>query len=212
MNGITAILFDVDGTLLDTGEFILQATEHALAEMGYPVPERKDIAKNVGKGFPEYYFSLTGSHEHTEELIEKHRAFQYKNFHLAKLFPNTLETIKYLKEKGYKLGAVTTRSKKTSHQTLVDAGLFDLFDVVISNEDASELKPSPVPLLKALEHLGDVASSAAMVGDSYLDVQAGINAGIKTIRVKYGFHKDRLHDPEPDFFIDDIKELKEMFP
>ena len=92
MERTTTILFDIDGTILDAEEFILQATEHALLTIGYPIPERSVIAKNVGKPFPKYYFALTGSNENTEELIEIHRAFQYKNFHLARLFPNALET------------------------------------------------------------------------------------------------------------------------
>ena len=117
MDKITTLLFDIDGTLLDASEFILQATEHALLTLGYAVPERSVIAKNVGKSFPDYYFALTGLNKDTEKLIDAHRAFQYSNFNLAKLFPNTLETLKILKGKEYKLAAVTTRSKKTSHQT-----------------------------------------------------------------------------------------------
>lgn len=207
MKKITTLLFDIDGTLLDTGEFILQATEHALATLGYSIPERSVIVKNVGKSFPQYYFSLTGSNKHTEELIEAHRAFQYSNFHLAKLFPNTLETLNILKEKGYKMAAVTTRSKKTSHQTLLNAGIFDLFDVIISGEDAKELKPHPAPLLKALEYLNEIPEKTVMIGDSHFDIEAGKNAGTKTIRAIYGFHTEQLHEPEPDFFIKDISDL-----
>lgn len=210
MKDITTLLFDVDGTLLDTGEFILQAAEHALSSLGYEVPERSIISSNVGKPFPDFYFNLTGSHEHTEKLIDNHRGFQYSNYHLAKLFPNVPETLKTLKSKGYKLGAVTTRSKKTAHPTLVNAGIFDLFDVIICGGDTKELKPHPEPLLKALEHLGEVPEKAVMIGDSNLDIQAGKNAGTKTVRVTYGFHKDNLKEPEPDFFIEDISDLLKL--
>ena len=207
MDKITALLFDIDGTVLDTSEFIIQATEHALAELGYLVPERSVIRKNVGKAFPDYYFSLTGSHKDTEKLIGIHREFQYSNFHLAKLFPNALNVLKALKQKGYKMAAVTTRSKKTSIQTLVDNNIFELFNVVISNEDATELKPHTAPLLKALEYLNGAPNKAIMIGDSHLDIEAGKNAGTKTIRAVYGFHKDNLNNPQPDFIIDNIKDL-----
>ena len=97
MDKITTLIFDIDGTILDTQEFIFQATEHALATLGYPVPERSVIAKNVGKSFPEYYFSLTNSKKDIDKLIDIHRAFQYLNINLAKLFPNAFETLKTLK-------------------------------------------------------------------------------------------------------------------
>ncbi len=207
MDGITTILFDIDGTVLDTSEFILQATEYALAALGYPVPDRSVIRKEVGIPFPQYYIDLCGSAENVEELILKHREFQYSNYNLSKLFPNALETLNSLKKKGYKLAAVTTRSNKTSHQTLVDAGIFDLFDIIISFEDAKKLKPNPEPLLKALENLNETPDKAVMIGDSHLDIEAGKNAGTKTIRAAYGFHKDNLHNPDPDFIIEDIGEL-----
>lgn len=207
MQGITTLLFDIDGTLLDTSDFIIKATEHALTSLGYSVPERTIIAKEVGIPFPQYYIDLTGEDKNAEKLIEAHRDFQYKNYNLAKLFPNALETLKSLKEKKYKIAAVTSRSNKTSHQTLLDAKIFDLFDTIISFEDAKALKPDPAPLLKALERLHEIPEHAVMIGDSHLDVEAGKNAGTKTVRATYGFHNDNLHIPKPDFFIDDISDL-----
>jgi pyrophosphatase PpaX len=210
MEKITRLIFDVDGTLLDTQEFIFQATEHALATLGYFVPERSIIAKNVGKSFPEYYFSLTNSKKDIDKLIDTHRAFQYLNFNLSKLFPNTLETLTTLKNKGYKLAVVTTRSKKTSHQTLIDSNIFNLFNIVISGDDAKKIKPDPEPLLMALEFMQELPEKAIMIGDSYVDIQAGKNAGTKTIRATYGFHIDKLHEPEPDFFISDMSDLLKL--
>lgn len=210
MKTITTILFDIDGTILDTSDFIIKATEHALSVLGYKVPERAAIAKHVGKAFPDFYFSITGSDKDTEKLIEAHRAFQYSNLNLAKPFPKSIDTLNNLKKKGYKLGAVTSRSKKTSHQTLIDAGIFDLFGTVISGEDTEKLKPHPEPLLKALENLNEVPEKTVMVGDSHFDIEAGKNTGTKTIRATYGFHMDNLHEPEPDFFIDDISDLLEL--
>jgi len=209
MQNITTLLFDIDGTVLNTDEFILQATEYALATTGFPVPDRSVITKTVGIPFPEYYVILSGSEdkEKIDALINAHRDFQYKNYHLAKLFPHALETLKTLKEKGYKLAAVTSRSKKTSLQTLVDAQILDLFDTVISFEDAHARKPDPAPLFQALENLKEIPGNGVMIGDSHLDIEAGKNAKTKTIRAAYGFNTDHLHDPEPDFIVNDISEL-----
>src|SRR3989344_6081114 len=182
MQGITTLLFDVDGTILDTREFIIQATIHALSTLGYPVPERSVIAQNVGKIFPEYYGTLAGSTEKLKELIDEHRNFQYSNFNLSVSFPNTVSTLKTLKDKGYKMAAVTTRSRKTSEQPMRDAGVFDFFDTIITGEEVQEAKPHPEPLLKALQNLNELPERAVMIGDSHLDVEAGKNAGTKMVR------------------------------
>jgi pyrophosphatase PpaX len=203
---IDTYLFDIDGTLLDTKEFILQATEHSLAHYGYVVPDRSVIAPLVGEKFETYYFKLTGQQEVTD-LINKHREFQVANLHLSTPFEGTPETLQFLHAQGCKLAAVTSRSKITSLDTLEQAGLLHFFDTVISSEDTPEVKPSPEPLLLALERLGKTPEQAVMVGDSHFDVEAGKNAGTKTVRATYGFHTDNLNDPKPDHFIDAIGEL-----
>lgn len=81
-----------------------------------------------------------------------------------------------------------------------------LFDV-----DGTLLKPHPAPLLKALERMSLPISSAAMIGDSHLDIEAGKNAGTKTVRATYGFHTDKLHESKPDFIINSIAELLNIF-
>ncbi len=210
MKKITTLLFDIDGTVLDTKEFILQPTEHVLKSFGYPVPERSVMEKLVGLPFPEYYAGLVGKDKDTEKFMDAHREFQRSNFHLAQIFPTALETLQKLKQKGYRLAAVTSRSNKTSTQTMVDAKVFDLFEVVLSKEDTENLKPHPEPLLKALKHMKEAPEMAVMIGDSHLDIEAGKNAGTKTIRAKYGFHVDNLHEPAPDFFIDDISDLLKL--
>ena len=211
MKGINTILFDLDGTLLDTDEFIIQATEHALSSLSYPVPDRLTIRKTMGNPFPNYYFILAGESADAGRLVEMHREFQYANYNLVKPFPNTLETLSKLKEKGYKLGIVTARSEKTSYQTLKDSGIYHLFDGIISWEDVEKHKPDPDPVLKALKLLNALPSEAVMVGDSHFDIEAGFNAGTKTVRVTYGFHTDNLNNPKPDFIISDIKDLLKLF-
>ncbi len=210
MTEIRSLLFDVDGTLLDTTEFILKAAEHALATHGYPIPDRSIISKLVGKPFDEFYGALGGS-ENIILLENTHREFQKKNLHLSGPYPRTLAVLTKLHEQGFRMAAVTSRSKITSLETLRRADIHSFFDAIISGEDTAELKPHPAPLLKALELLGEVPSRSCMIGDSHADIEAGISAGCRTIRATYGFHTERLHDPEPDFFIDHIADLLKIF-
>ena len=210
MTGIRSLLFDIDGTLLDTTEFILKAAEHALTLHGYPIPDRSTISKLVGKSFDEFYGALSGS-DNIIPLQNAHREFQKKNLHLSVPYPHTLAILTRLREHGFKMAAVTSRSKITSLETLRRANIHDFFDVVISEEDAPRTKPDPDPLLKALELLDEEPSRSCMIGDSHADIEAGISAGCKTIRALYGFHAERLHDPEPDFFIADISDVLKIF-
>src|SRR3989338_7321624 len=113
MHGITTILFDIDGTLLDTREFILQAFEHALRTHEYEVPGREKISAQVGKHLEECYVALAGTRDRLQKLVESHKSFQDENFHLSVVFAGVRETLEYLRSKGYKIGAVTTRFKRT---------------------------------------------------------------------------------------------------
>ncbi len=200
-------LFDIDGTLLDTREFILQATEHTLKEHGYETPERSVISSYVGLPFQEFYFLLTGEKDN-QHLQEFHRSFQFKNLALTNPYPNTLRVLTQLKKDKYKIGAVSSRSNtKSLTLSLEHAGLLNFFDVIVSAEDTENIKPHPDPILYALKHLNSESSSTVMIGDSYVDVASGKNAGTKTVRVLTGFHMNNLNNPKPDFIIDDIGDL-----
>lgn len=202
----TTLLFDIDGTLLDTREFILQATEHTLRQFDLNVPDRDTLSKMVGKPFPEFY-QILAERSDVADLVATHRAFQLEHLDLSVPFPNTIETLHALKERGYRLATVSTRSKITTHETLKLAGIDHYFDVCISGEDTPEKKPHPAPLLLALERLQSEPHDAVMIGDSDFDVEAGKNAGTQTVRVSYGFHTEKMHDTNPDAIIHDIKEL-----
>lgn len=205
---INTFLFDIDGTLLDTKEFILQAFEYILKKNNFDVPDRGVISSMVGMDFHEMYSILSGiPAKDTQYLIDSHRKFQVENTHLSVVYPNTISVLEKLKNKNYKLAFITSRSKQTSEKTLEEAGILKFFDIGVSVEDAPEAKPSPVPLLMAMEKLSSKPDETVMVGDSHFDVEAGINAGTKTIRCTYGFHTDHIDTPKPDFMIDDIGEL-----
>jgi pyrophosphatase PpaX len=201
-----AFLFDIDGTLLDTTEFILQATEHTLQSHGFTPPPRPNISKLVGKKFGEYYETLCGVKEN-QHLQNAHRQFQLANMHLAVPFPGTLRVLRILRKRGFRMSAVSTRSRITTLQTLEISGVSPFMDAVISLEDVSEPKPHPEPLLKALEQMKIKPEDAIMVGDSHFDIEAGKRAQTQTVRALYGFHTDKLDEPKPDYMIREIGEL-----
>lgn len=208
MGTVKAVLFDVDGTLLDTKEFIFQSFEHTLKTHGLPKKSREEINRVVGRPLEECYRELAPS-LNPKSLCETHRLFQEENLELSSPFPKTRETLKRLKEKGLKIAAVTTRSRRTSKKTLEIAGLFDFIDVFVSAEDVKNHKPHPEPILQALKHLQIDCESAVMVGDTGIDIAAGKNAGLRgTIGVTYGFGgRKKIVASNPDFVVNDIAEV-----
>ena len=131
---IGSVLFDVDGTLLDTTEFIFSAYEHALSALELPVPTRAQLTVTIGTPLEEIYRGLAGTR--ADEGIELHRAFQSERVGAVPAFPGTSEVLVKLSAAGIALAAVTSRSKRTSVRTLEAAGLDSLLGAVVSAEDA----------------------------------------------------------------------------
>lgn len=201
-----AALFDIDGTLLDSEEFVFQAFRHSvLIHKGREIT-RDDFSQVVGKPLEECYFLLEPGLD-SKKLAQTHKDFQAGNLHLSTPFSNSVLVLRKLSKAGVKIGAVTTRYSDTLKRTLELVGIFAFFDVIISGEDVINFKPHPEPVLKALEMLMISSGQAVMVGDTDVDILAGREAGTKTIGVTYGFHGEKVRESKPDYIVDDILEV-----
>lgn len=202
---IKAVLFDIDGTLLDTHEYIYQAFEYSLGRHHKPIP-RKILQTIMGKPLEECYRILTKL-ENVSDLAGSHQSFQVSNPHLVKPFPNTISTLEHLKEKGFLIAAVTTRAGSTVKQTLEETEIIHYLNYIVAFEDVTNPKPDPEGIKKALTYFELKPEEAMMVGDSDVDILAGQNAGVTSVGVTYGFHGKVLEKLNPDYLIDDIKEV-----
>ena len=208
MNDIRAILFDVDGTLLDTREYIFQAFEHALSAHGYTAFTREDITRVIGMPLKDCYRALIGEDNALiERLAALHHAFQLEHSDLSAPFAHVPETLSLLNENGFKLGAVTNRRSQTTLKTLSEAGLTPFFGAIVCLDQVEKPKPDPMHLLKALTMLNEAPNHTAMVGDSSVDIEAGKNTGTKTVFARYGFHYTLPKGLVPDATIDDIRDI-----
>ena len=203
---IKAVFFDVDGTLLDTTEYIYQAFEYSLKKNNRPSIERGLLSPIMGKSLEDCYKYITLLDE-VSDLIDAHREFQFSNSHLSKPFPQTIETLDTLRSKGIAIAAITSRARDSALETLQKADIYPLIDYFIGYEDVVTPKPDPEGIHKALTFFSLQVSEVAMVGDSPADVEAGRNAGVKTIGATYGFHGKDIVKSQPDNIIDDIKEI-----
>ena len=142
------------------------------------------------------------------ELIAKtHHNFQQDKFDLGKPFPKAKKTLKQLKTLGFKVAAVSNRTRDSLHIALKKAKLSPYFDFVVSAEDVKNPKPHKDHVLAALEYLNIESVNSFMVGDTEHDILAGKSAGTKTIGVTYGFAGKEIVKHNPDFIIDNIEEV-----
>ena len=200
-----AILFDIDGTLLDTTELLFQAFEHTLDAHKLPVHNRDVIGALIGKHIVKIYTNLAPGID-PQILIDTHSGFQKNNLHLAIIFPNTQKVLETLKKAGIKLGVISNRIR-TSRPSLKRAGIFDYFDTIVTAGEVTHPKPHPEMIEKALAHLHVKPEKALIVGDTESDILTGKNAGVTTIAVTYGFHGKKVTETNPDFVVDDIFDI-----
>lgn len=203
---IQAILFDIDGTLLDTHELVLRSFEHTLTTHQIPPLTREELMKVIGPGAKIVYAEIAPNHD-SQILFDTHRKFQAENTHLSKPFTKTVSTLQELKKRNIKMSAITTRSSMSSVKTLKEAGIFHFFDTVLSFEDVKRPKPHPEGLLTALSYMKIKPENAAMVGDTEIDIQAGRAAGTKTVGITTGMRGKNIAAGNPDFVINNIAEL-----
>ena len=188
MNKYRALLFDLDGTLCDTDEMLIQSF-FALYKKYRPIKIRTreeliyfsgpPIKKTLADEFPSYPFD------------EIYQAFQETSRELylpyVKAFDNEIETLKKLKEAGYLLGVVTNKGAPLTKYSLEVAHIDGLFDVVISADDVNAPKPSPLGINRALERLGiEDKDKVLYIGDNDIDYETACNAGTDAMLVTWG--------------------------
>lgn len=204
---IRTILFDLDGTLIDTNELIIASFTHTLKKHSETPYTREQILSFIG---PPLYDSLAQvDPDNVEAMVATYREHNLANHDKYVIaYPTVVDTIKTLKEKGYQLGIVTTKMRDTALLGLKLTGMEDAFDVVIGLDDVTNAKPHPEPIIKALTQLNANPLNAIMVGDNYHDIEAGQNAGIKTAGVAWSIKgKEVLATYKPDYMLEEMRDL-----
>ena len=207
MSQIKAVLFDVDGTLLDTTEFILQAYEHTLVKGNHLKTDFREQMKVLfGQPLLDCYQALAPDGDH-EELCILHDNWQRDNLHLVTPFPTVVNAVAALQKKGLKIGAVTNRLRESTLTILENAKVHDSMEVVIGYEDVKVAKPHPEGIEKAIKLLHVKPEETIMVGDSEFDIIAGKAAGVVTVGIRTGLHPEAMEAAKPDHVIDRMEEL-----
>jgi pyrophosphatase PpaX len=206
-SNLNTILFDLDGTLIDTNELIISTYLHTL-EKYYPGKyERADVLPFLGPTLHEVFGAMDP--EKVEEMVLDYRTYNLANHDsLVKEFVGVMETIETLKKKGYKLAIVTTKREDVAFKGLRLMKLDPFFDVMIAYDHVKKVKPDPEPIFLALEKLDSKPEETLMVGDNFHDVLAGKNAGTKTAGVAWTIKgRDYLAKYEPDYMLENMTDL-----
>jgi pyrophosphatase PpaX len=202
------VLFDFDGTVVDSGAIILASMRHATRTvLDRELEDEILMAAVGGSGLREQMRLL--DEERVDELVTcytEHNEPLHAELVECAGMPGVLET---LKQEGRRLGIVTAKRRATVALAFTYLPLERYFDVVVAAEDTERHKPHPQPLLRALELLDAEPDHAAYVGDSPFDIRAAKAAGIHAIAVTWGgiHSRERLEAEEPDAVVTDTEEL-----
>jgi len=181
------ILFDLDGTLIDSTEAILESFAVAFKTFGKAVPEDKRIEAEIGHPLDLMFPTLGVVQEEVDAYVQAYKN-HYRKIFCAKtvLLPQAREAVELASTFAI-LGVVTTKTAKYSVELLEHMGLMDYFDVLIGREDVTHPKPDPEPIQKALLRLPSDTSAIWMVGDTCMDMHAANAAKVAGVGVTCGY-------------------------
>ena len=202
------VLFDLDGTLVDSGAIILASFKHAARTVLARDVEEEQIAALVG-GSNLHDQMRVLSPAHVDELVRVYREHNRPLHDELQAFEGVEELMETLSKQGRKLGIVTAKGRQTVDLAFGVLSLERYFDAVVTADMTDRHKPDPAPVLKALELLESEPADAAFVGDSPYDVAAGKAAGVFTVAVSWGkIHpEERLLEAGADFLVHSPREL-----
>ena len=201
-------LFDLDGTLIDSGPMIVASMKHAAKiVLDRDIPDAVLTAAVGGPGLTAQMQALDP--ERVDELVAAYREHNEPLHDGLEAFWEVVEVLPRLRSEGRRLGIVTAKRHATVRLAFDRLpGLESNFDVVIGSDDTRRHKPDPEPILEALRRLGAGPADAAYVGDSPFDVRAAKAAGVYAVAVAWGgIHGDALEREEPDVFVFHAEEL-----
>ena len=205
------VLFDLDGTLVDSGAMILSSFRHATRTvLEREIPDEELAALVGGMNIREQMQSLAP--DRVEELVRVYRAHNEPLQADLQAFPGVEDLLGELSSQGRKLGIVTAKRRRTVDLAFAVLPIERFFDVVVTSGDTQRHKPHPHPVLLALERLNANGARAAFVGDSPFDVGAGKAAGTFTVGVSWGgLHpEERLVEAGADVVVHKPEDLLDV--
>jgi|SRR5699024_4627115 len=206
---IESILFDMDGTLIDTNELIIESFKHTFHEYGLTFT-REEMNRFNGPPLVDTFGSILP--DKADEMIQTYRKHNFANHETyVKAFPHVGEVIQRLQEKNVNMAVVSTKVRKSIQLGLRHAGLDDLFTTIVGLDDVAHAKPHPESVQLAMNLLDADKETTLMVGDNYHDIEAGQNAGIQTAGVAWSMKgKEFLQKYNQTYMLEDMRDILQL--
>jgi len=204
-----AVLFDLDGTLIDSIELILNSARYACEKLERECPSESEWMAGIGIPLFTMFGRYARDRDDCAALIAAYREYQLANHdRLIRCYDDVVSTVSALKDRGHELAIVTSKSEALAMRGLAHVGLARFMDTVVGCDCSSRHKPDPEPVRIALHRLACAPEEAIFLGDSVHDIHAGNAAGVTTIAATWGaFKRPDLAEGSPSAFLDRISGL-----
>ena len=205
-----ALLFDFDGTLLNTNDLIIQTFMYIFDEKFPGQYSTEDCLRFIGPSLKQTFDELTPGE--TDVMIGKYKEWNAINHdRLVTSYDAVVETLEELQKLGIKMAIVSTKSRESLARGLKVLCAEQLFDVIVGLDDVEHVKPHPEPVLLALQKLDVEKEEAIMIGDNSHDIEGGQNAGVRTAGVAWSAKGvDYLMSYEPTYMLHHMRDLLEI--
>ncbi len=204
------IIFDLDGTLIDSSEGVIASTNYALTELGQPPRTPEEIKRFIGHPLEEMFGTFTDAP--MEKLREKfHEKARETMVASTKALPGTDDILRLFYQARYRLAVATTKYSHHTEGIIAKMGWAGFFTATASGDEVARVKPAPDLVSLALKRLGATPDKAVMVGDTVNDIMAARAAGIPVIAIRSPFGENDLNRHHPNMLLPRFTDLKTVF-
>jgi len=210
LSKVNTIIFDLDGTLLDTNDLIAETWRYTVKTLTGREITDEEIRRTLGEILQESMLWLMPEID-PDKALDTYRTYQRAIFlDRISLYEGTEETLRALHGAGYKNTVLTSRMRTSTEKALAFFGIAEMFDDVLTASDTTLFKPDPAPVFLSLDRVGSKPEEAILVGDTVHDIEAGRAAGVFTVLVDWSRAlppEKRADAPAPDIIIEKIPDL-----
>ena len=209
MPTIQTVLFDLDGTLIDSIQLIIDSYHHTLATHGIPPRTDAEWLAGIGTPLSAQFAAWAADEARMAQLIATYREYNLaQHDSRVRAYPGVIEVIGQLRTSGIVTGLVTSKNRHGALRGLGVCGLDGTMDVLVCSDEVDNPKPHPEPVLKALTHLDADPATTVYVGDSVHDMRSGRAAGVRTAAALWGpFDQPHLAPATPDYWLERPEDL-----
>jgi pyrophosphatase PpaX len=199
-----AVLFDLDGTLIDSVRLILDSYHHTLAAHGLPARSDQHWLEGMGTPLRAQFREWSDNPDQLEAMVLTYREYNLRHHDdRVAAYPGVSEMFQSLRRRGTRTALVTSKNREGALRGLRVTGLDIAIDVVVGADDVTRAKPDPEPVERALTLLGVEAGDTVFVGDSRHDIESGRSAGVATAAALWGpFDREHLGSAKPDHWLE----------